>query len=453
MIKLRSIIGACIGSPLVLLAACNLNSITDSANSIDGELITPDVIESKEGARWVYLGAVARFNDFFGRNTMGVARFTDEVSVLPDKFQDANDARINNIRPEEESYYVAGDILTRGQSTKVQLQQATQLIDKYYGSSGSAMKVHSQALLGLFYIIIADNYCSGIAISESNYGGEFIPGPALSRDSLYMRAVASADNGLSINIDSVPLNNLLKGVKARALNNLGRYKEAAEAIADVPDAFSLGEIFSFSEIRAEGVGYQPLVPIAIDKYHILNSKGLNGVIWVADSSAHQDMRIPVRTNAAGNYIYPLQPEYFSAKKMIAFFSGAEARLIEAEYHLQEGNIPQFIEKINSVRRLYKQRSGSTLPDIVDPGNHNSRVDLLFKERAYTLYLTGRRIADMRRLTSHYGREPETVWPTGKSEGAQFIMYGSNYFFVPEVQGNGSEANLNPNYNRCENYDI
>ena len=41
-----------------------------------------------------------------------------------------------------------------------------------------------------------------------------------------------------------------------------------------------------------------------------------------------------------------------------------------------------------------------------------RVDLLFRERAFNLFLTGHRVGDLRRLMYQYGRAPETVLPTG-----------------------------------------
>ncbi|MFL5532171.1 MAG: hypothetical protein ACJ8BC_09400, partial [Gemmatimonadales bacterium] len=40
------------------------------------------------------------------------------------------------------------------------------------------------------------------------------------------------------------------------------------------------------------------------------------------------------------------------------------------------------------------------------------VDQLFAERAFWLYATGHRLGDMRRLIRQYGRDPETVFPTG-----------------------------------------
>ena len=50
--------------------------------------------------------------------------------------------------------------------------------------------------------------------------------------------------------------------------------------------------------------------------------------------------------------------------------------------------------------------------LTDPGDLDARVDLLFRERAFWLFLSGRRLGDLRRLIEHYGRDPESVFPTG-----------------------------------------
>jgi len=37
---------------------------------------------------------------------------------------------------------------------------------------------------------------------------------------------------------------------------------------------------------------------------------------------------------------------------------------------------------------------------------------LYRERAFWLYLTGRRLGDLRRLIKNYGRDPEAIFPAG-----------------------------------------
>lgn len=438
---------------LFTLASCNLSDITNSAKTIDGEMIPPDRIESPEGARWVYLGAVGKFNQYLGLQATSVAIFTDELALLPDLEQISIDVRANLDVVNRPGPYVISSTTSSSQATRVQLEQAIQLLDKYSGVSGNPMKAHAYALLSLTYTMIADVTCSGYAISESKWGGEFIPGRALSTDSLYARAIAIAEKGLAIETDSLPLTLLLKGVKARALNSQGRYKDASDMVSDVPDIFAISEVFLASKTGVDtSLKYFPQISLEPARYTILNNKGGNGLDWVAALGSQQDMRVPVRADGQGNFIYPLNTDFSFSSRSVSYFSGVEARLIEAEYYLDAGQVPQFIERINSVRRLYKLRSGAQLADTTDPGSPSGRIDLLFRERAYTFYATGRRLGDLRKLTRRYGRDPENVWPIGPSEGKLILTYGNNYVFVPEVQGLGEEATNNPNYEACESYE-
>ena len=48
----------------------------------------------------------------------------------------------------------------------------------------------------------------------------------------------------------------------------------------------------------------------------------------------------------------------------------------------------------------------------DPGTPDARVNLMFRERAFSLFGTSHRVGDLRRLSRQYGRGRETVWPTG-----------------------------------------
>ena len=53
-----------------------------------------------------------------------------------------------------------------------------------------------------------------------------------------------------------------------------------------------------------------------------------------------------------------------------------------------------------------------LDTLADPGTDTGRVSLMFRERAYWLYVTGHRQGDLRRLIRQYHRDPSQVYPTG-----------------------------------------
>lgn len=57
-----------------------------------------------------------------------------------------------------------------------------------------------------------------------------------------------------------------------------------------------------------------------------------------------------------------------------------------------------------------------LPDLIDPrqdadGTDSLRVDFLFHEQAFWLYLTGHRQGDLRRLAQAYHRSTELIYPS------------------------------------------
>ena len=103
-------------------------------------------------------------------------------------------------------------------------------------------------------------------------------------------------------------------------------------------------------------------------------------------------------------------------------TGAEARLIEAEANLRVGGATTWLATLNTLR-------GTAVPALaalVDPGTAATREDLVFRERAYWLWLTSHRLGDMRRLVRQLGRPVNTVYPTG----AYFKggLYGSDVNF-------------------------
>jgi starch-binding outer membrane protein, SusD/RagB family len=82
-----------------------------------------------------------------------------------------------------------------------------------------------------------------------------------------------------------------------------------------------------------------------------------------------------------------------------------------------------------------------------------RVDLHFRQRAFWLYLTGHRLADMRRLVRQYGRSAGSVFPSGPYSRLQHAD------LAPRVDGTyGSDVNFpvpfdernNPNFTDCLN---
>lgn len=465
--RLSNITGA-LGIIIIGTSGCNLSDVTGSSGSLDEGVINQDAVESPEGAKWIYLGSIARFNGLLAAQAGAVGRFTDEISVLPHVRQEDLDVRIGRRGSGsllgEVPFVVPSSLAGIAQETRVQIGHAIELLNDHIPGADQTMQAHMYGLLGMVHLILADNFCSGVPLSMSNYGGEFVPGSGVSTDSVYQRAIELFDIGLSLHTDSVAIKTLLYVGKARALNSLGRFDEAAATAANVSDRDSVWVRYSARRPTETNLVSYPVFPggfLDTLSFHVINGKGTNGIRWLSDEASSQDLRVPVVTYdtiypdsaiPVKRYRLPVRPVFFDTDRTIAFASGLEARLIEAEAALQANDITAFIDKINSVRKHYKTLGGLQLADTTDPGSAAGRIDLLFRERAYTFFMTGRRLGDYRRLIRQYNRIPANVYPVGRSEGSDVVFYGSNYVFAPEVPGNGQESNYNPFYFECESYD-
>ena len=135
-------------------------------------------------------------------------------------------------------------------------------------------------------------------------------------------------------------------------------------------------------------------------------------------------------------------------------SATEARLIQAEAELVADPAGgTWLTRLNQLRQTVG------LADTTDPGAGLSepaamraRVDLLFRERAFWLYLTGHRQGDLRRLIRQYaalGYAPDLVYPSSAS-GATYPGGTGLYGEVLVAPVPASERELNPQYSGCIN---
>jgi hypothetical protein len=77
---------------------------------------------------------------------------------------------------------------------------------------------------------------------------------------------------------------------------------------------------------------------------------------------------------------------------------------------------------------------------------DARVDLLFRERAFWLFITGHRQGDLRRLIRQYHRRQENVYPTGLYAGG-LSAYGNDV--TAPIPPN---ERVNPLFTGCINRD-
>lgn len=141
---------------------------------------------------------------------------------------------------------------------------------------------------------------------------------------------------------------------------------------------------------------------------------------------------------------PIEQKYPAQNSPVILADGIEARLIEAEAKLQGGTQASRDDMFAVLNILRASGLATAItPIAASPATQNDAVDLLFKERALWLWLTGHRLGDLRRLVRQYGRNAETVFPTGAVD----VRVGNNYgtdvnMIVPITERN------NPNFQGC-----
>jgi len=240
-------------------------------------------------------------------------------------------------------------------------------------------------------------------------------GHPLTTDSAVAYASTQLDSAIKYAHDSTRFVVLARVTKGRALLDQGKYTEAAAVVAPV----STGDVYN-----ADGYNfvYNDYPPGNWDPGNsnvaVGERKGINGMPF----ASARDPRIPtvvggVSANDTTDTLYQ-EAKYTDNQSPMPLASGVEARLIEAEAALH-ANDGTWLTILNTLRST---AVSPALGALSDPGTPEARVDLLYHERAFWLYLTGRRLGDMRRLIKNYQRDPETVFPTGPYPGGG--SYGS-----------------------------
>jgi hypothetical protein len=237
------------------------------------------------------------------------------------------------------------------------------------------------------------------------------------------------DSALALSADSARIQNLARVGRARTLLQLARFDEAAQAAAEVPDGFT----YALSHHASNALNLFRIPSGSPWDFSAMDLEGGNGLDY--DSSG--DPRTLTQSTADGRR-HPMKYAT-TGDTPIVLASWIEARLIQAEAALQAGEA-SWLTILNQLRQT---AITPALPDTTDPTDPAARVNLLFRERAFWLYLTGHRLGDMRRLVRQYGRTQETVFPVGAYPGGSFVYGGHVNAPIPAAERVG-----NPRFTGC-----
>lgn len=374
----------------------------------DPTLVQDSDIANTSGANAQRLSVISVFNTYVGSIAQQDGIFSDELMldaeypeyVGLEKYLDTHDTASYTA-----SLGVNSD--THGTPLTTLIAKAALVLPAIRAYADTSVRgdyvAQLYALRGYAIIQMAEDLCPGFPIDEVRHAQPYYSGPYTTSAALTY-AVATLDTALANVRDSARFRDLARVLKGRALLDLGQYDLAKIAVDSVPTNFTYA-----GERAAGGVLYSefPDQPLAVG-----NADGGTGLRFASANdprvvSVFRQMRFHRTTDIVSDSLRE-QQKYTSPDTPLIIASGIEARLIEAEAALHANDPIAWLATLNFLRTA---AITPAMPLLTDPGAA-TRVDTLFKERAFWMYLTGHRVGDMRRLVAQYARPETTVFPQG-----------------------------------------
>jgi len=418
----------------VVLAACDPGSLLDVA---DPTVAAPGTIQNEQAVPTTLAAAIGRFGLALS-GAPGAGSFIDGQVVLsgtlgdelyiPDSFPTRLDVdqRITDIQNATQQATYA-----RLHTARNLAEQSAQLHAQFAGTTNTTGHAHASSLAGYTYVLFGENYCSGVPFSTVTGDGTIEFGAPQTTAEMFGNSIQFFDQAIAAATaagaaaGAVDQLNLARVGKARALLNRGQGNDRAEAAAlaaQVPTGF-VYQIFHSEASTAQQNGIWAATNDT-RRASPSNREGGNGLPYREVNDPRVPWQVPAaaarRVGFDGSTPFFEQLKYTARTTPVVLASGIEARLIEAEHQLATGG--PWLATLNALRAAPPAAAFpaarfpniGTLESLTDPGTDQGRVDLLFQERAFWMWLTSHRLGDMRRLMRQYGRDQAGAgFPTGE----------------------------------------
>ena len=407
---------------LAVGAGCNVDKLLEVP---DVDVVSPDVLVGRSVLPSALAAAIGDFGVAYGGSNGSEGQnqisglFVDEF-INAESFPTRIEVDQRNINPINATMLTIFRDIARARATADAVAGRFKEFDAASPSYAEVL-----ALAAYTRVILAENYCSGVPLSTTNEDGSFNFGEPQTTTQLLTESIAKFDSAITVATAAGTAGatqlNLARIGKGRALLNLGRFAEAATAVAAVPGNARY-VIFHSENSGRQNNGIFAFAQLG-RRFAIPDREGVNGQPFASLS----DPRAPAfRASATaigfdGSTRLIVTSKYNARTASTPLAEGSEARLIEAEAALQAGNLVLYLDKLNEARAAsvtYPATAAGGAPAarpaaiVAPPATLAEQVDLLFRERALTMFLTSHRLGDLRRLVRQYNRGAETVFPTG-----------------------------------------
>jgi hypothetical protein len=405
--------GALLAATLVAGIACS--SLTDVETP---DVVQPEQLENPAGAEALTNGALSSIYIPYMLWVYNTGVFTDEF-MFPTAFTALADL---DFRTQAQTFTEYGPIGVH--QARTQAQRAIEVRRRVAPTPTSKIG-QLFAVKGIAELMLGETSCNGTPLTEVVDLQPVYGGPITS-DSMLRRAVADFDSALVYAADSARVANYVKIFRGRALVDLGRFADAAAAVAGVPTTYAFNAEATTAVANQQNIIWERnnLKTITVS-----DREGRNGLDFVSAN----DPRVPTQSQGLGaDLVTPsyMLTKYDGMSSPVPMATGIEARLIEAEAALQanhDDTSPTGSGWLGILNSLRATAISPALPPLADPGSFDARVDLLFRERAFWMFATGHRMGDLRRLMRQYGRAESSTWPTGPYKAG--VNYGTDVVFI------------------------
>jgi hypothetical protein len=390
---------------IVAASACNLGDLLDVD---DPDVATPGSLTGEDALPVLLAGAFGDFQLAYSGDNAGVTEgMVNLGGLLADEFAIAESfpTRVPIDRRDIDN---VNTTLNTAYSYVHRARAAAELSARRHQEFAPNTPGHalSLAIAAYSYILLGENFCSGVPVSTLTDAGGTEFGPPLTTEQLFTEAIERFDAAIAASEADSPEQYLATVGKARALLNLDRAADAAAVAAEVPDDFVFEIEHSDNTARQEN-GVFAYVNIQ-GRWTVADNEGGTGLPYRSAADPRITFELDPDDGVGFDGVTPMfhQLKYPERNVDVVLASGTEARLIEAEAQLEAGDVNGWLGTLNALR------TAAGLGQLTDPGTTAARVDLTFRERAFWLWLTAHRLGDLRRLVRQYGRAANSVFPTG-----------------------------------------
>ncbi|MFH1763776.1 MAG: RagB/SusD family nutrient uptake outer membrane protein [Gemmatimonadota bacterium] len=353
------------------LTACSFDVVNPG-------VITEDALESPEAIAMITNGFIADVEAAFEDLVLHTALASDELTFSGTRswlfYMGNGDMRTTD------GEYTYDDAAKAVWTTVMGIERLTGL------EASPAQIAVANLYAGYMHRIMGETFC----------GYVFDGGELKAREEWFNKALAYFQAAAGAGGD---VGTAAKAGQAQTLVLLGRVSEAAAIAATIPDGFVWYAHYTDQDTSLvwEETHNQTQASVWGTAIAALPAPDPRAV-WVDEG----------RFGAGGSVDYYRQDKYINRTDDHPLARGWEMRLIEAEALLASGNRPGAMTKINYVRSAFGMPAAAAVTDA-------EAWTVLKRERLVTLWLEGRRLADLYRLNDPFLAGRDYCFPFSKGE--------------------------------------